>query len=166
MFIQANLGCVLRIHSLSFAYMERSSQNASQEVKFVWQGLNSLNTTNQWVLNDPKQDYGNLAGFKINFWGKKYQKSSSVLGFGTFSQQSPGSYRDERRGQFIAVNTSHSTVGFKRMLSHIQALPSQHRALCCCVPGKENGHNPRTQPRGELPTAPNCLQLHKSPKSP
>lgn len=70
MFIQANLGCVLRIHSLSFAYVERSSQNASQEVKFVWQGLNSLNTTNQWVLNDPKQDYGNLAGFKINFWGK------------------------------------------------------------------------------------------------
>lgn len=68
MFIQADLGCVIRIHSLSFACMKRSYQNTSQEVKFAWQGLNSLSMTSQWTLTDPKQGYGNLWGFKDNFW--------------------------------------------------------------------------------------------------
>lgn len=66
-----NLGCVIRIHSLSFAYIKRSSQNTSQEVKFAWQGLNYFSMTNQWTLIDPKQGYGNLEGFKVNFWEKK-----------------------------------------------------------------------------------------------
>lgn len=51
--------------------MKRSYRNASQEVKFAWQQLNSLNMTNQWALIDPKQGYGNLGVFSVNFWKKK-----------------------------------------------------------------------------------------------